>query len=111
MTTLIVAHDGQNQWLGDEHLTPLHVAASSGDEDVVKELLNQGENCNAKDVHEITPLHFAAYKGHLKIAQLLIDSGADVTALEENGMTPQDIAVCRGNQEIVDLLSKVARAR
>lgn len=60
--------------------TPLHVAATNGDEDNAIRLIANGANVNAKDdirPHRgLTPLHNAAAYGHSRLAGLLLKNGA-----------------------------------
>ena len=55
-------------------LTPLHVAASQGNEEMVLTLLQNGYNPNSTDRLGNTPLH---YCGHKEIAACLVEWGAD----------------------------------
>ena len=44
--------------------TPLHIAARSGHDAVVRLLAEQGANKEVKDITNGTPLHYAAAGGH-----------------------------------------------
>ena len=68
----------------------LHRAASSGDLEQLKALLEEGLPINAFDDLSRTALHYAAIGGHIPAVRYLIDAGADVNAHEEEkiGETP-----------------------
>ena len=56
--------------------TALHEAASSGDQGVVKLLLQSGAMVDALDNFGAMPLHRAAFNGHMEIIRLLRQNGA-----------------------------------
>ena len=68
----------------------MHHAASSGDIEQMKALLDEGLPINAFDGLNRTPLHCAAISNHIEAVQFLIDAGADVNAHDEEhiGETP-----------------------
>jgi len=66
--------------------TALHVAASSGQHDLVKWLLERGASVHVRDVNNETPLLAAVKAGHLEIVRTLTLCGAHL------GMTPADLA-------------------
>jgi ankyrin repeat protein len=68
----------------------LHRAASAGDIEEMKSLLEEGLPINAFDDLNRTPLHYAAIGGHIEAVRYLIDVGADVNAHDEEriGETP-----------------------
>jgi hypothetical protein len=72
----------KNDWNGS---TPLHWAAWNGHIEIVRLLLQNGAEVNAKDRWDRTPLHFAAYHGHVDILHLLVENGADLEAQTNNG--------------------------
>ena len=94
--------------------SPLHYAASLGDEKLVSLLLEQGANPNLKSQlqSDITPLYLAVKNGHLGTLKLLIKAGADVNTLVEvesktgeiGFKTPLLIAIEDANIEIAKLL-------
>jgi ankyrin repeat protein len=59
--------------------TPLlHVAANSGNIEVVKVLLNNGADLNQRGAFGELALHWAAAKGHTDTAKLLLDAGSEI---------------------------------
>ncbi|KAI9043102.1 uncharacterized protein KD926_004605 [Aspergillus affinis] len=56
--------------------TPLYVAASDGQTDIVRCLLECEADVNWRDTDGQTPLHYAAARGHLELTRLLLESGA-----------------------------------
>ena len=68
-----------------KNLTPLHVAASRGQEKVARLLLDYGAHVHGPtDEGEWTPLVFASYRGHLDAVKVLIEYGAGVTEADGN---------------------------
>ena len=61
--------------------TALHIAATNGDLEAVKELLKLGADVNAFGVNNITPLMQAAYFDHDEVVKLLLINGADTGQL------------------------------
>ena len=66
----------------------LHAAASSGDEDVINFLLDQGFNIDTRTPDGWTPLFIATRDGRAEAAKLLIYRGADLNAASKQGATP-----------------------
>jgi len=59
----------------------LHDAAESGNIDVVRTLVSQGANVNAKDKDGRTPLYWAACNRNVEVIQFLVSQGANVNAI------------------------------
>ena len=72
----------------------MYMAASLGDLERVKALLENGAEVNARDMDGLTVLHHAASDGRIDIVRLLIERGADVNAMDEEGRTPLYPAIC-----------------
>lgn len=55
--------------------TPLYLDVEKGDENIVKDLLNKGDDVNLRDKSESTPLHLAAEKGKMEIVGAILAKG------------------------------------
>jgi ankyrin repeat protein len=72
--------------------TPLHTAATSGDRQAVRALLEGGADPNACDDQGCTPLHSALEHKHLQVARMLIAAGASLDTANGAGVTARDLA-------------------
>jgi ankyrin repeat protein len=83
--------------------TLLHGAASVGDVEMVRLLLDQGAEVDAKDGFGKTPLLHAAACGHanrLPLVSLLLERGADVNTKDVGGRTALHIVMMWSNWEL-----------
>lgn len=86
----------------DGGITPLHLAASINDVEIMKLLIARGAQVNAATTKQrYTPLHWAAYVNARGAAQLLITHKANVGAQSKNNRTPLALAVQRGARDVV----------
>jgi cytohesin len=88
---------------GDESYSPLHVAASSGNKEVVKLLLTKGAQIESKGERGETPLFNAIRSKNKETIELMLATGANIKAKSFTG-TPLSMAVTVGSKEIVELL-------
>ncbi len=72
-------------------LTRLSIAAGAGKSKMVKFLLQQEADINARNEDDGTALHGAVLLGQSKSAQLLIENGVDIKARTSNGATAGDL--------------------
>jgi len=79
------------------------LAASEGRLDVVRYLLDEGADVNAREKFGNTALAEATYYGHIAVIKELLARGADINAIGEGG-TALDIAVNRNNSAVAELL-------
>jgi uncharacterized protein len=89
----------------------LHYAAAGPNEHLVRWLVEQGADIDARSDNGTTPLMMAAGYGGLSGAEVLIAAGADVTLSNDHKMTAADFARRAGQDEMADKLDKLARAR
>ncbi len=80
-----------------------HKNISVGDTALIKSLLDEGADINAKD-GDFTLLMKAATEGYLKTAKLLIDKGAEIDARTNEGTSALMVASSGGYTKIVELL-------
>ena len=96
----------------DNHgVTPLHVAAWSGQKAVALLLLTHGADVNAKTapntllpVPGSTPLNLAVAQGRKDITELLLAHGANVNSKDGTGRTPLHQAGQRGQKDLTEFL-------
>jgi ankyrin repeat protein len=93
----------KDKWKG---WTPLHWAAKSGHEAIVRLLLVKGADPEAKDYEGRTVLFQAAQLKNQKITQLLLYRGVNVNAQDKIGQTALHQAAQNQNETAVQLLLK-----
>ncbi|XP_044764467.1 ankyrin-3-like [Coccinella septempunctata] len=88
--------------------TALHEATKAGRLDIIKTLLDNGADVEARDEAGQTPLHWAVrFHSSMDLVKTLVESGADVNSKDEYGCTPLHILCTKGagvNMDIFDLL-------
>ena len=79
-----------------DHWSPLIIAASNGDLETARLLLDHGANIHFKVKGSSTPLHFAAKYGFSALVDLLLCAGANLNAVEHDLRSPSMLAAMRG---------------
>ncbi|WP_291115227.1 ankyrin repeat domain-containing protein [Flavobacterium sp. UBA6135] len=85
------------------YATPLCIAISKGELDVVKKMVSYGADVNEK-TNGMTPLMYAARYNQTEIMEFLMEKGADVKAKCKNGFTALKHAELSNATEAVQLL-------
>lgn len=88
-------------------VAPIHAAAAARQIEIVKMLVENGADVNAKQQQGFVPLHAAAQNGDAEMTKLLLDHGADAKARSDNGQTALDLAMLQGHAKAVELLESV----
>ncbi|VDM95657.1 unnamed protein product, partial [Thelazia callipaeda] len=86
--------------------TPLHLAAQSGHDALVRMLLNQGVQVDATSTTmSVIPLHLAAQQGHIAVVGMLLSRSTQQQHTKDwRGRTPLHLAAMNGHYEMVSLL-------
>lgn len=87
------------------YATPLCMAISNGEVEVVKKFIEYGADVNER-TNGMTPLMYAARYNQTEIIKLLISKGADVKAKCKNGLTALRYAEISNATDAVELLKK-----
>ena len=79
-------------------------ASKLGNESLVKDLIEQGLDVNARDKEGKTSLYYAVIQEDQKVTEILLQNQANVNITDNNGKTPLHLAVLFNQQEGVRLL-------
>ena len=72
---------------------------------IAENLINAGEDVNARNNEGNTLLHIASAQNHYQIAEKLVRNGADKNIKNHLGLTPEKLAFQNQNFAIYNLLS------
>ena len=67
-------------------------AAKNGNYEIIKSLMFEGVDVNAKDSDGWTALMYAAQQGHVEIVNLLLNNGAEIFHRNNKYKTAEDLA-------------------
>jgi len=84
--------------------TPLFYAASSGQLEVAKWLLEVKAEVNVSSDGKRAPLHWAARNGHSKVVELLLGAKAAVGEHDSTGRSPLALALGYNRPEVAEML-------
>ena len=91
--------------------TPLHYAATSGQTEIIRVLLENNAFIDAQSPNGTTPLMMAASYGSPEAVKLLLESGADFTMRNQKQMTAMDFARNASRPDAVELLTQAEQFR
>ncbi len=81
-------------------MTPIMLAASRGDVEIIDLLFTQGSDPNKSGSMQRTALQYAAEKNHIEAVKRLLAYGADIDAYDNGQLTPLIMAASRGYTEL-----------
>lgn len=84
----------------------LHIAAAEGHSSIIKLLLEQNCDLQARNMISWLPIHCAAERGRYNSVRTLIESHSPVDPVDKNGQTPLHLAARNGHSDIVKYLLK-----
>ena len=89
-------------------MTPLHIAAWAGRENIVRQLIGAGAEADSLSIpRRMTPLHLASTTSELSTVELLLFKGADPNKTSNSSATPFYRACRGGSIEVVRTLYAV----
>ncbi len=91
--------------------TALHYAASIGDDDIVRVLLDRHAYIDAESPAKITPLMVAARDGKDYTVKLLLAEGADATLKSAHGWTASQFALATDKVYVADIIRAHLKAK
>ncbi|MFT5134714.1 MAG: ankyrin repeat protein [Gammaproteobacteria bacterium] len=95
---LSVDREAINEVVGG--MTPIMLAASAGNIEIIDLLFTQGADPNIRGSAERTALQYATERNHIDAAKRLLAYGADIDAYDNGGLTPLIMASNRGYTEL-----------
>ncbi|KAH8288958.1 hypothetical protein KR044_003172, partial [Drosophila immigrans] len=81
--------------------TPLHLAATSKNEMIIRNLILAGARVNERDAVQKIPLHIAIERGNISAVSAMIQNNADFDATDADGNNALHLAVHGGQLPIV----------
>lgn len=98
-------NDNNNALLNHTNIndeTALHIAVRNRSEAIVKLLLDNRIEKDAKRLDGNTALHIATKNGDVAIVKMLVDAKCDINAVDENSATALVLAAKIGNKNLVE---------
>ena len=102
---ILAAKWGNYEKFRGQILTLAHSAASKGNVEYLKFLVEKGDVLDAEDENCCTPAYAATYYGQLECLELLAARGADLNKADKNGVTPAYVAAHNGQLECLRYLA------
>ncbi|XWS65808.1 hypothetical protein CRYUN_Cryun05aG0145400 [Craigia yunnanensis] len=93
-------------WRDREGRTPLHLAATKGNIECAKMLVESGVDKNAKSNDGKTALYRAVVNGNCQMVEMLIKMDADPTIPDDRGLSALDVARDKGHEEMVEIMER-----
>ena len=93
-----------NAWRTCDGLTPLHVAAGTGQLILYQNIEEKTYEKYPKDIHGHQPFLYAANNGHLEVCELIIEGLGNKNPAKNDGWTPLHSAANKGHIKICELI-------
>ena len=89
-----------------EFLLALHIAAAEGHSSIIKVLLEENCDLQARNMISWLPIHCAAEHGRYNSLQVLLENHSPIDPFDKNQQTPLHLAARNGHVELVKVLLK-----
>ncbi|CAF1140837.1 unnamed protein product, partial [Rotaria sordida] len=86
--------------------TAIHIAAAEGHSSIIKLLIEQNCDLQARNLISWLPIHCAAERGRYNSVRVLIENHSPIDPVDKNQQTPLHLAARNGHSEVVKLLLK-----
>ncbi|XVF40773.1 hypothetical protein PTKIN_Ptkin01aG0142600 [Pterospermum kingtungense] len=93
-------------WKDKEGRTPLHLAASRGNIECAKMLVESGVDKNAQSNDGRTALYRAAANGNRRMVEMLIKMDSDPRICDDRGRSALDVARDKGHEDLVEIMER-----
>jgi ankyrin repeat protein len=104
LMTLLAASPQAIEERDENGLTPLLMAAKSGQREIVQFLAEKGADLKAVNARGNTALHLAAWSGYVDLVDYFLTKGIDINARSLTGWTPLLHAISMEHADVVKLL-------
>jgi len=94
----VLSHSKNIKGYSKKGVSPLMVAAFTGNSKIVDLLLSHGADPNHVTIDGITPIYAAAWNARVDIAQTLVKAGAIINISDRSGQNPL-MCACSGNND------------
>ena len=84
----------------------LHIAASEGHSSIIKLLLEQNCDLQARNMISWLPIHCAAERGRYNSILRLVENHSPIDPVDKNQQTPLHLAARNGHSEVVKFFIK-----
>jgi cytohesin len=101
---LLLANGADVKARDGNDVTPLHLAAATGQPTLIEMLIAKGANINARSKEGVTPLYVAAKLDRARAAETLIAHGAEIDARTVGGHTALASSAAEGHRGPAELL-------
>lgn len=100
LATFLLENEPDLNAKNQDGLTPLAIAVTNGNTEVVQLLLESGADVNSQVEKGYTPIMYAIKNSNTEMAQLLNAYGADAMIQNDEGLTAIDLLIIYENREI-----------
>ena len=90
----------------DDHVSEFLLAASKGEVEIMRELIEMHVDYNAGDYDNRTAMHLAASGKHINAIRVLLENDANVNAIDRWGSSPLDDAKLVNATDVIQLLTE-----